>query len=70
MKTKKWPRRERILISTGLLLVTAPLLWKDVVNIPDFVRGLVEGAGLGLELIALIRMRRLRRAGAACPSQE
>ena len=65
MRTNKLPNPELRIISAGLLLVTVPFLVNNWVPIPDFIRGILMGVGVGLEVVGLIRMTRRRRAGAA-----
>ena len=66
MKASKWSRRERILICVGILLTTSPILLKDVVGMPDFVRGFLAGLGITLEMAGIVRLNRKRRSEAAC----
>jgi hypothetical protein len=55
------PSTARQLLAIGLLSTTIPTLINDFVHVPDFVRGLMLGLGLGLEVIGIIFMRRERR---------
>lgn len=65
MNNKNTPRPELRLIAAGLLLAAVPFLVNEWIHIPDFVRGILVGVGIGLEIIGLIRMSRRRKAGAA-----
>ncbi len=66
MKFKKYPLQIRRLICIGLLMVTTPTLINDWFPLPDFVRGLLAGIGMGLEISGLIKISRLRKTGASC----
>jgi hypothetical protein len=65
MSIKKLPLPARVLIPTGLLLVTAPSLLRDGFNIPipDFFRGMLLGIGLALEILGIIMMKKEKIAG-------
>ncbi|MGN6180837.1 MAG: hypothetical protein ACTHNW_16765 [Mucilaginibacter sp.] len=65
MNNKNTPRPQLRLVAAGLLLAAVPSLVNDWIHIPDFVRGILVGVGIGLEIIGLIRMSRRRKAGAA-----
>ena len=60
---KNQPLYIRLLIAGGLLMTTMPLLFKDYIHIPDFIRGFLAGSGLGFELIGLFLMKRRQKAG-------
>ena len=62
MRIKKLPYRMRALIACGLLLSTLPLLFKEYIPIPDYMRGLLAGFGLGLEITGLVFARRFQKA--------
>lgn len=55
------PYRMRALIACGLLLSTLPLLFKEYIPIPDYMRGLLAGFGLGLEITGLVFARRFQK---------
>ncbi|WP_461451185.1 hypothetical protein [Mucilaginibacter sp.] len=61
---KKQPLYPRILISAGLLMVTMPLLFKEYLPIPDFVRGFLLGAGGVFEIAGIVLMKRSQKSGA------
>jgi hypothetical protein len=63
---KKIPFPERALICIGLLLATLPQLFKEYIPIPDFLRGLLAGVGLGMELTGFIMLKKRRRAETNC----
>ena len=65
MRTNKLPNTELRIISAGLLMVAVPFLVNNWVHIPDVIRGILMGVGIGLEVLGLIRMNRRRKAGAA-----
>lgn len=54
------PMPERLLLCTGLLLISAAVLIGRWTNVPDFLHGFLLGAGLGMEIVALIKMQRRR----------
>jgi hypothetical protein len=60
---RKQPVYIRLLIAGGLLMTTMPLLFKDYVHIPDFVRGFLAGAGLVFEIAGIVLMKRRQKAG-------
>jgi hypothetical protein len=66
MKMNKLPWPVRALIATGLLLTTTPLLFKDYLDMPDFVRGALEGVGIGLEISGIILMRKMNKWNSGC----
>jgi hypothetical protein len=49
-----------VLIAIGLQLATMPLLLRNYLHLSDFGCGLIVGAGIGLELSALLLIRRNR----------
>ena len=61
-------KKERILLAIGLLLVSAHYFIAPFYSLPDFVRGILIGAGLGLEIIALVLIR--RKCGSICKNQK
>lgn len=46
------------IIAFGLLLVVVPLLVNDFYSIPHFLRGLITGVGLGIEITGFIKLKR------------
>jgi hypothetical protein len=56
-------KKERILLAISLLLVTAHYFINPFFLMPDYLRGLLIGVGLGLEIIALVMMK---RKGSVC----
>lgn len=62
MKTKKIPRKERLLIAIGLILTTTPQMLRSYTTLPDFILGAFVGIGLVLEITAFIRLKRARLA--------
>jgi hypothetical protein len=61
-------KKERILMAVGLLLVVAHYFIDPFYSLPDFFKGLLFGVGLGLEIIALVWMK--RKAGICDKKQE
>ena len=60
------PLRIRLLLSIGLLMVVLPALVNEWVKIPDFVRGLLMGTGIAMEIVSIMKMKRgNNRAGTA-----
>ena len=54
------PLRLRILVTLGLLLIAIPFLINNYIKIPDFFRGLILGLGIGLEIIGVILLKRMK----------
>ncbi|RZJ33821.1 MAG: hypothetical protein EOO51_12340 [Flavobacterium sp.] len=55
-------RKPYIIMAMGLLLVVSVQFIARRYAIADFWHGSIVGAGIGLELVALLQMRRLRKA--------
>jgi hypothetical protein len=51
------PLRVRIFVPLGLLLVIVPSLVNHYILIPDFLRGLIMGLGIGLEILGVIKLK-------------
>jgi hypothetical protein len=68
MTTKKQLALPMLLVSLGLLLVVLPLLINAFIKIPDFLRGLLMGIGLVMEITALVMLK--KRSDAANKSTE
>ncbi|MGZ3753700.1 MAG: hypothetical protein ACXVAY_02000 [Mucilaginibacter sp.] len=58
MNITKQPLYVRLLFSVGLLMVVMPTPVSRFVTIPDFLRGSMIGLGLGMEITALIIMKK------------
>jgi len=59
MKKRKMSRSTQIFISLGLVFTSGTLILHDQFpSMPDLLRGLLEGLGLGLMIIGLIRHRK------------
>ncbi|WP_123985194.1 hypothetical protein [Taibaiella soli] len=58
MKNKTFTNR--ILMASGLLLLVLPLLLRTHLSVTDAQRGFIVGIGIGLEVLALLRMQRSR----------
>lgn len=63
MNIKKQPLSVRLLISAGLLIATLPMLLKHFIPLPDFLHGFMAGAGVGLEIMGLIKLKQYQRRG-------
>jgi hypothetical protein len=61
MSIRKLPFPERLFVPIGLLLVTVPFLVNDWVPVPDFLRGALMGLGIGLEIIGIIKLKKMSR---------
>jgi hypothetical protein len=66
MKMNKQPLRVRLLICIGLLLTIMPMLFKEYIAVPDFLRGTLAGLGLVMEIAGLILMKRIQKTGSSC----
>jgi len=66
MKNRKLPMPERLMLAIGLLMVTLPQLLKIYIHIPDFLLGALVGGGLGLEIMAFIKLKKIRDRDMAC----
>lgn len=53
-------------MALGLLMSTSPMLLHDYVKMPDFLGGILAGFGLGLEIVAFVKIRRLRGVDSPC----
>jgi hypothetical protein len=56
----KISKKAVILLVLGLQVVILPLILKDHLHLSDFGHGSIAGIGIGLELIALILIKRKR----------
>jgi hypothetical protein len=62
MTTKKQLALPMFLVSLGLLLVVLPILINAFIKIPDFLRGLLMGIGLVMEITALVMLKKASNA--------
>jgi hypothetical protein len=60
MNMKKWKWRYRILFSVGLLMNQMTILFWNYSLLPDFVRGIFAGLGLGLMFWVLISQKSVK----------
>jgi hypothetical protein len=58
MTTKKQLALPMLFVSLGLLLVALPLLINAFIKIPDFLRGLLMGIGLVMEITAVVMLKK------------
>ena len=64
MKKRKMSRATQVFLSLGLVLTSGTTILLDQFpGMPAFVRGGLEGLGLGLMIIGLVK---LRRGGSDC----
>jgi hypothetical protein len=68
MTTKKQLVFPMLLISVGLLLVVLPILIKAFIKVPDFLRGMLMGIGLVMEITAVVILK--KKSDAASKSTE
>jgi len=62
MTTKKPLVNPMLLMSVGLLLVVLPMLINSFIKVPDFLRGLLMGVGLVMEITALVMLKKASNA--------
>ena len=63
MKTKKISRATQILLSLGVVFTSGTLLFHSAFPMmPDFIRGALEGLGMGLIIVGLVKQRKEGRA--------
>lgn len=60
MKRNPIPKPALMYLATGLLMVTLMPILARHFAIPDFVRGFITGTGLALEIVALVKMQKVR----------
>ena len=53
----------QLLLPIGLLIVCCTPLLNHYMPLPDFLSGFLQGVGLGLMLVVLIKKWKLKRAG-------
>ena len=63
---KNQPLQIRLLLSIGLLLVVLPAMISDFIKFPDFLRGLLIGIGLTMEIGAIIKMKGNNHSRPSC----
>jgi hypothetical protein len=61
MKRNIIPKSALALLITGLLMTTLTLVVHRYFPLPDFLRGFINGLGLMLEVIALIKIQRSKK---------
>jgi len=62
MKPNTIPKPALTLLVAGLLMTTLTPILSRYVFMPDFVKGFLTGLGLALEVIALVKIQRSRKA--------
>lgn len=55
-------KKAMLLFAAGLLLVASTQLINHFFHLDDFYNGAMMGAGICIEIIAIIQLKRLRRA--------
>jgi hypothetical protein len=50
-----------LLLATGLLIAAATSILSRYVKIPDMMLGSFMGLGIGLEIVAIIKLKKLNR---------
>lgn len=63
MKRNGIPKSALTYLIIGLLMTTLPLMIGRYFLLPDMLKGFITGLGLALEVIALIKIQRSKRAG-------
>ncbi|MBE4949443.1 hypothetical protein [Chryseobacterium culicis] len=54
-------KKRQIVMAVGILLVMLPQILKSWISIPDLYSSLIVGIGLGLELLAIIKIVKEKR---------
>ena len=69
MRMRKMNRTSRILLCLGLIMSSGLTLARDYVTIPDYLRGIIAGTGIGLMIWAAVLQRKYdRKAGVGAES--
>lgn len=63
MNIKSLPKPISNFLLIGMLIVSFTLLLSQFIVLPDFLRGALTGVGIGMEIIALIRLAVFRQKG-------
>ena len=58
MTNKKPIALSMLLVAIGLLLIVLPMLANSFTKVPDFLRGLLMGMGLVLEITGVVILRK------------
>jgi hypothetical protein len=61
MKLNNVPKSALVLLITGLLMVTLPPIINRYFPLPDFLKGFLNGLGLTLEVISIIKTDRNKK---------
>lgn len=59
--TQLEPKKAILLIIIGILLIAIPQIISHYIEVPDFVNGLCKGAGIGILVISIINLARIRK---------
>ncbi|WP_374951651.1 hypothetical protein [Mucilaginibacter sp.] len=69
MKIKSISKRAGMLLSAGLIVIVFAQVLTRYVLLPDFVRGAMMGVGIGLQIIALIKLKQDRENESSTENQ-
>lgn len=70
MKLNTIPKSALALLMIGLLLVTLTPIINRYFPLPDFLKGLMNGLGLTIEVIALIKIDRSKKKSRCAISKD
>jgi hypothetical protein len=62
MKRIDTPKSAMILLAAGLLLTSLTPILNRYIPLPDVVRGFITGLGMCIEVIAIIKIDRVRKS--------
>ncbi len=62
MKKEKKEKQVNVLMITGMLIVALAIVLNRFTNLPDFIKGLCYGVGVGLEILYLLKNRKSKDA--------
>jgi hypothetical protein len=63
MNIRSLPKPISNFLLIGLLIISFTLFLAQFTVLPDFLRGALTGVGIGMEIIALIRLAAFRQKG-------
>jgi hypothetical protein len=63
MNIRSLPKPISNFLIIGIIIVSFSLLLGQFTAVPDFLRGALIGVGIGMEIIALIRLAAYRQKG-------
>ena len=62
-------KKARLQLAIGLLIFVAAQLVRQFVDVPDLLQGAVMGVGLGIEIRALVHLKRAKQAAQEAKNQ-